>query len=122
LFVDILTTGAPVLEDRRYDLKLLERRLRTTVREHEYAAPLGDQGFVVAARGAFNPGELDALATRIAERLSMPLRGHGGTRSPQLCVGGTRSLPGEPDVQLILRAELARAKALAAGPGTIHLD
>jgi hypothetical protein len=122
LFIDVLTTGSPHEEDRRYDLRLLERRLRTAVREHEYAAPLGSQGFVVAARGTLNPADLQALAQRLATRLSMTLRGHGGTRQPKVSIGGTRSLPNEPDVQLILRAELARAKALALGPGALHLD
>jgi PAS domain-containing protein len=123
LFIDVLTTGSQKVEDRRYDLKILERRLRTAVREHEFAAPLGDQGFVVAARGTLGDGDLEALVARLVARLTMPLRGHGGTASaPQVCVGGVRSDQNDSDVELVLRAELARARALAGGAGSVVLS
>ncbi len=122
IFIDVLATGSEGLEDRRYDLKILERRLRTAVREHEYAAPLLDQGFVVAARGSFGSGDLEALVLRLMGRLSAPLRGHSHNGSPKLCVAAVRSGQGEVDHDLIARAERARAQAIGTGPGSIVLN
>jgi PAS domain-containing protein len=122
IFIDVLATGSEGLEDRRYDLKILERRLRTAVREHEYAAPLPDQGFVVAARGSFGSGDLEALVLRLMGRLSAPLRGHSQNGSPKLCVAAVRSAQGEVEHELIARAERARAQSIGTGPGSIVLN
>ncbi len=121
IFIDVLSTGSETVEDRRYDLQILERRLRAATRQHEYAAPLADEGFVIAARGTFAPGDLEAMVLRLMGRLSQPLRGLGQFGAPKLCVAGVRSEADEPDYQIITRAERARAQAIGAGAGTIVL-
>ena len=120
LFIDVLSTGADVsAEDRRYDLEMLERRLRTTVRGSEFAATLTGYGFVVASRGAFASGDVEALSLRMMAKLSTPLRGHQGAGSPQVCTGGALSRFGEPDEAFVARAEQARSRAVRRGAGAI---
>jgi hypothetical protein len=100
-------------QDHDYELKVLERRLRTAVRDHEYAAPLDSSGFVVAARGAFGKHDLEALALRLLSRLEAPLRGYGSTGGPVIAVTGVCSQIGETDEELIVRAESARHTTLS---------
>ena len=120
LFIDVLSTGADVSEqDRRYDLQMLERRLRTTVRESEFAAALTGYGFVVASRGAFASGDVEALSLRMMAKLSTPLRGHQGAGSPQVCTGGALSKLDESDEAFVARAERARSRAVRRGAGSI---
>ena len=122
LFIDVLSTGADAsADDRRYDLRMLERRLRTTVRGNEYAAALDDEGFIVASRGVFARGDLEALSLRMMAKLSTPLRGHQGAGSPQVSTGGALSALDESDEDFVARAETARAGAVARGAGAIVL-
>ncbi len=120
LFIDVLSTGADVsADDRHYDLQMLERRLRTTVRGSEFAAALTGYGFVVASRGVFARGDVEALSLRMMAKLSTPLRGHQGAGSPQVCTGGALSMMGESDEAFVARAEQARSRAVRRGAGAI---
>jgi GGDEF domain-containing protein len=114
LFLDVSRqTGIDGGQDHSYELKVLERRLRTAVRDHEYAAPLDGQGFVVAARGTFTAADLEALAHRLVARLESPLRGYGTSGGPQIFVTGVCSTIGESDEELLIRSESARQDTLA---------
>ncbi len=98
-------------EDEDYEMGVLERRLRSAIRDHEYADRHDPRGFVVAARGGFGHTDLQALALRIANRLQAPMRGHEATDLISLRVSAVRSRPGETDQLLITRAEEASAHA-----------
>jgi PAS domain-containing protein len=118
VFLDVLEAATTSPGARSALMGLLEHRLRSAVRRHEYASPIGDRGFVVAARGSFDKKELKILVDRLVQRLDVPMRASDGLPQFAVCTGAVRSFPGEADAELILRAELARARALAAGPGT----
>ncbi len=98
-----LTPGSK--DDEAYEMGVLERRLRASIRDHEYADRHDLRGFVVAARGGFGHAELEALALRLANRLRAPLRGHSSTDLLSLTVAAVRSGPGESDHSLIERVQ-----------------
>jgi GGDEF domain-containing protein len=128
VFLDITDTSAATVmtstgmtsEADTALIALLEQRLRATVRSHEYAAPLTGQGFVVAARGTFTAQQLSTLVDRLVTRLSLPLRSADAMPTFAVSAAAVRSFPGESDVELILRAELARVRALSAGAGSVY--
>jgi hypothetical protein len=121
LFIDIASDPShDAASDSAYEQRVLERRLRTAVRDHEYAAPLDGQGFVVAARGTFTQNDLEALALRLISRLEAPLRGYGSTGGPIVSVTGVCSEIGETDEELLIRAEFARHETVTEGK-RLHL-
>ncbi len=103
--------SAATADDENYEMGVLERRLRSAIRDHEYADRHDDRGFVIAARGGFGHTDLQALALRVANRLQAPMRGHQATDLISLRVAAVRSRPCETDQMLITRAEEASAYA-----------
>jgi hypothetical protein len=102
-------------EDGLYEFRVLEKRLRSAVRDHEYCAPLGSGGFVVAGRGTFDRAALEAFALRLTNRLQGPLRGYETSESPTISVVAITSQIGESDYTLLDRIEAARRAAATTG-------
>jgi hypothetical protein len=119
LLIDI-ETSATNPQDNQYEFRVLEKRLRSAVRDHEYAAPLGSDGFVVAARGDFDRHALEAFAQRITNRLQAPLRGNETSESPTVSIVAITSKIGETDAALIDRIETTR-RSVADSADTLFL-
>jgi diguanylate cyclase (GGDEF)-like protein len=101
-------------------LRTVGARLAGTVRHPGLCARLGGDEFAVLVHAA-DDDEARALAQRLVDVVSAPVRLSDGTAQVGASVGVARVVPGTPWTETLQRADLAMYAAKAAGKNRVRL-
>ncbi len=103
-------------------LNLVGKRLRTHIREQDWAARMGGDEFVVVSRGVANPMEACLLAARLSETLALPYRIGGAEVEATASIGIACSPQHAADADTLMKyADMALYQAKADGRNCYRL-
>jgi len=123
LFVDL--DGFKAVNDRGGHeagdeaLRVIGRRLRDCVRQHDTVGRYGGDEFVVVAEEVRWPGEAARLAERVLDAASQPFEHLSAAHAVSASVGGTIATTGRTPDEVLRNADAAMYEAKARGGNAV---